>query len=48
LYDNYDNKEFEEALKKFLENISRDFKDPDKIIWNDEKIMLIIRKDVLH
>jgi hypothetical protein len=44
----YDKKEFEEALKKFPENISCDFKDPDKIIWNDENIMLIIRKNVLH
>ncbi len=44
----YDKKEFEEALKKFPENISCDFKDPDKIIWDDENIMLIIRKNALH
>ena len=44
----YNKKEFEEALKKFPENISCDFKDPDKIIWNDENIMLIIKKNVLH
>jgi ubiquinone/menaquinone biosynthesis C-methylase UbiE len=42
----YDEKEFEEALKKFPENIARDFKDPDKIIWDDENIMLVIRENV--
>ncbi len=44
----YDEREFEEALKKFPENIARDFKDPDKIIWNDENIMLVIRKNVIR
>jgi len=43
----YDEKEFEEALKKFSKNIAREYKDPDKIIWNDENIMLVIRKNVL-
>lgn len=42
----YDEKEFKEALKKFPENIARDFKVPDKIIWDDENIMLILRKNV--
>jgi ubiquinone/menaquinone biosynthesis C-methylase UbiE len=42
----YDEREFEEALKKFPENIARDFKDPDKIIWDDENIMLVIRENV--
>ncbi|NOR22324.1 MAG: hypothetical protein GQ476_06540 [Candidatus Aminicenantes bacterium] len=40
----YDEREFEEALKKFSKNIAREYKDPDKIIWNDENIMLVIRK----
>ncbi len=44
----YDEREFEEALKKFTENISRDFKDSDKIIWHDENIMLVIRKNVIR
>jgi len=43
----YDEREFEEALKRFSKNIAREFKDPDKIIWNDENIMLVIRKNVL-
>ena len=43
----YDEKEFEEALKKFSKNIAREYKDPDKIIWNDENIMLVIRENVL-
>lgn len=43
----YDEREFEEALKKFSKNIAREYKDPDKIIWNDENIMLVIRKNVL-
>ena len=42
----YDEGEFEETLKKFQGNITRHFKDPDNIIWNDENIMLVIKKDV--
>ena len=42
----YDEGEFEEALKKFQGNITQHFKDPDNIIWNDENIMLVIRKNV--
>ena len=42
----YDEKELEEASKKFSQNIARDFKDSDKITWDDENIMLIIRKNV--
>ena len=42
----YDEKEFEEALKKFRGNITHHFKDPDSIIWDDENIMLVIRKNV--
>ena len=42
----YDEREFEEALKKFAENIARDFKNPDKIKWSDENIMLVIGKNV--
>ncbi len=44
----YDEKEFEEALKKFPENIARDFKNPDQIIWHDENIMLVIRENVIR
>lgn len=40
----YDKEEFKEALKKFQENISHHFKNLNDIIWNDENIMLIIRK----
>jgi len=40
----YDEKEFEEALREFQENITIHFKNPDSIIWNDENIMFIIRK----
>jgi len=42
----YDEKEFEEALEKFQRNITRHFKDPGNIIWDDENIMLVIRKSV--
>lgn len=42
----YDEKEFEEALKKFQGNIIHHFKNPDNIIWNDENTMLVIRKNV--
>ena len=42
----YDEREFEEALDKFQGNIIRHFKDPDNIIWDDENIMLVIRKKV--
>ena len=42
----YDEKEFEEALNKFQGNIIHHFKNPDNIIWDDENIMLVIRKNV--
>ena len=42
----YDKKDFKEALKKFQGNITHHFKNPDNIIWNDENIMFIIRKNV--
>jgi len=42
----YDEKEFKEALKEFQENITHHFKNPDKIIWNDENILFIVRKKV--
>jgi len=42
----YDEKDFEEVLKKFRENITHHFKNPDNIIWDDENIMLVIRKNV--
>ena len=45
-FDLYDEEEFEEALKKFQGDITHHFKDPDSIIWDDENIMLVIRKDV--
>ena len=42
----YDEKEFEEALDKFRGNITHHFKNPDNIIWDDENIMLIIKKNI--
>ena len=42
----YDEREFEEALDKFQGNIIRHFKDRNNIIWDDENIMLVIRKKV--
>jgi len=45
-FDLYDKKEFEEALKKFQGNITHHFKNLGNIIWNDENIMLVIRKNV--
>lgn len=42
----YNKKEFEEALKGFQENIVRNFKNTDRIIWDDENIMFIIIKNV--
>ncbi|MFQ6083637.1 MAG: class I SAM-dependent methyltransferase [Candidatus Aminicenantia bacterium] len=44
----YDEKEFEEALKKFQENIAHHFKNLDNITWDDENIMFNIRKNVLN
>jgi ubiquinone/menaquinone biosynthesis C-methylase UbiE len=40
----YDEKEFEDALQEFQENIAHHFKNQDRITWYDENIMLIIRK----
>ena len=42
----YGEKEFEEALKEFQLNITHHFKNPDNIIWDDENIMLVMRKYV--
>ena len=42
----YNEKEFEEALNKFQGNIIHHFKNPDNIIWHDENVMLVIRKNV--
>jgi ubiquinone/menaquinone biosynthesis C-methylase UbiE len=42
----YDEEEFEEALKDFQENITNHFKTPDNIIWDDENIMLVVRRNV--
>ena len=42
----YDEKEFEESLKEFQENITRHFKNLDRITWHDENIILVIRKTV--
>lgn len=41
----YDGKKFEETLQKFQENIIRHYKDPDRVLWEDENIMLHIRKN---
>ena len=43
----YDKREFGEELKRFQESIARDFKNLNRITWNDENIMLNIRKNVL-
>jgi ubiquinone/menaquinone biosynthesis C-methylase UbiE len=40
----YGGKEFEEALKKFQENVARHFGNLNSIIWNDENIMFVMRK----
>jgi len=42
----YNKIEFEEALQKFQENITQHFKNPDNVIWNDENIMLKMRKNI--
>ena len=42
----YDEKEFKEALMKFQGNITGHFKNPDRITWNDENIMFVIRKNL--
>ncbi len=42
----YDEEEFEKALKEFRENIARHFKNLDRITWDDENIILVIRKTV--
>jgi ubiquinone/menaquinone biosynthesis C-methylase UbiE len=45
-FDLYDEKEFEQALKKFQRDITHHFKDLDNIVWDDENLMLVIRKNV--
>jgi len=40
----YNEIEFEEALQKFQENITHHFENTDNVIWDDENIMLNMRK----
>lgn len=40
----YKEKEFKASLKKFQENIIHHFGNLDRIIWDDENIMLVIKK----
>jgi len=42
----YKEQEFNESLKKFQENITHHYKNTDNITWNDENVMLIIRKRI--
>ncbi|MEE8596708.1 MAG: class I SAM-dependent methyltransferase [bacterium] len=44
----YNKKEFEKALKEFQKNIVRNFKNTDRITWNDENIMFFITKNKGH
>ena len=40
----YDQHEFKEALGRFEANIIRHFDDPDDIVWQDQNVMLTIRR----
>jgi ubiquinone/menaquinone biosynthesis C-methylase UbiE len=40
----YNEKEFEESLKKFQESINHHFRNLNRIIWDDENTMLVIKK----
>jgi ubiquinone/menaquinone biosynthesis C-methylase UbiE len=42
----YNEIEFGEALQKFRGNIIHRFKNPDNIIWDDENIILTLRKNI--
>jgi ubiquinone/menaquinone biosynthesis C-methylase UbiE len=42
----YHETEFQKALQKFQEDITHHFKNPKDIIWNDENIMLNVRKNI--
>lgn len=42
----YSKKEFDDSLKKFEQNIRRNFEDPNKINWFDENILLVVRKQI--
>ncbi len=41
----YNRGEFEEALQKFQGNITHHFKSPNNVNWDDENIMLTVRKN---
>lgn len=41
----YEKGEFEYALKKFKDNIKKNFEDTDHIKWTDKKIMYVLRKN---
>lgn len=40
----YDIEEFDYAIKKFIDNLKKDFEDLENIQWVDEKIMYLIKK----
>lgn len=42
----YSKKEFEHSLGKFRQNISRRFKDSNRINWFDENVLLVVRKKI--
>jgi ubiquinone/menaquinone biosynthesis C-methylase UbiE len=42
----YNEREFQEALQKFQENITHHFKDLDNIMWDDENTMFYTRKNI--
>jgi ubiquinone/menaquinone biosynthesis C-methylase UbiE len=42
----YNDREFQEALRKFQGNITHHFKNVDNIMWDDENFMFTMRKNI--
>jgi len=40
----YSEKEFEQSLNEFKQNLKKNFKEPKNIKWNDEYSLLVINK----
>ena len=44
-FDLYDGEEFEDAIKEFQKSLVKNFRDTNNILWTDENVMLVIRRN---
>ena len=44
-FDLYDREEFGDAIKEFEKRLVKKYKDTNNILWTDENVMLVIRRN---